>query len=75
MSPSTKLLSRISDVLGSHDVAPYLAGHDYRLRDNRCLDLPVFTHRQRVLVQIDLAFDLTVDHQILVPGQLAFDDD
>ena len=39
------------------------------------LTFPVFTHRQHVLVQIDVAFDLTFDHQILVPAQLAFEYD
>ena len=75
MSPSTEPPSLISTLSRRRHVAVHLAEHDQGLGEHLGLDLAVRPNGEHVVFQLDLAFDLTLDGQILTPVQLAFDDD
>src|SRR6185437_15657885 len=63
------------DLLAGRDVAGHFAEDDARLREHLRLDAGVGTDRQHVLPQLDLAFDLTFDREVLASAQLALDYD
>ena len=62
------------DRFGRGDVAFDRAQHDDRLGEYIRRDLPVQSNGESVVVQLDLAFDLTFDDQVLLAAQLALDD-
>src|SRR5688572_26699660 len=57
------------------DVAVYLTEHDHGLSKHRRLDLAVRADGQHVVLELDLAFDVAFDREVLAAVQLAFDDD
>ena len=68
-------LSRMSTFSRGGDVAGDLAEDDDRLGEHLGLDLAVRPDREHVLPELDLAFDLAFDRQVLAAVQLALDDD
>ena len=74
-SPSTEPLSRMS----TRSVAVMLPCtspcDDDGLGEDLRLDLAVRSDGQDVLAELDLAFDLSFDRQVLAAAQIAFDDD
>jgi len=63
------------DLLAGGHVAGHLAEHDDGLGEDLGLDPAVGADGEHVLAELDLAFDLTLDGQILAAVQLALDDD
>src|SRR5262249_19312985 len=53
----------------------HLTKDDDRFCGDLSLDLPILADREHVIAKLDLAFDSTVDRQVLAAAQLAFDND
>src|SRR5688572_28725434 len=62
-------------LLGRAHVAIDFAEDDERLGEYLRLDLAIGTNRQHVILELDLAFDLSFDREVLAAVQFAFDDD
>ena len=75
MSPSTEPLSRMSTFSLAVTLPVTSPRMIDRLGEHLRLDPPVRPDGQHVLAKLDLAFDLSLDGQILAAVQLAFDDD
>src|SRR5690606_32839770 len=63
------------DALARGDVALHFALHDDDLGEDLRLDLAVGPDRQHVVAELDLAFDLALDREVLAAGQVTLDDD
>ena len=63
------------DLVAGRDVPGHLAENDHRLREDLRLDPPVRADCEHVIAQLNCAFDVTFDSEILAAVELALDDD
>ena len=59
------------ELLGRCNVAGDMAHDHDGLRTHVCFDLPIWPNRQQMLWEVDRAFDLSVDVEVLVTGQFS----
>src|SRR5262249_49966041 len=62
-------------LLGRGEVTRHAPQHDDRFGDDFRRYVPIRSDRQHMVSQIDVAFDPTLDREILIAAQLPFDDD